>query len=1291
MAPKTSLFPPNRQKIRRAEEARKNQIKTMGDLELTADMQSQFVGQMTQEQKDFIGGKNPEKSKLIEELTYLDDPIAQYGFDPDRIRFQEPDKYQIQDVWSSNRPTTTDANAEYNPGSTKTGPNKKDIEEDIIKYGVKLGSSKEIIAHEARHRGFQLLRNMQLEGSEEDQKAWIEKYGREAAGLLDIYFSRNPRHKFSAETINEIRDRPDAKFNSPKFDAEGNPPNMGLFRGGDRNAAIQFVPLEDLRESKKSGRIKFSGDFNDLGGNLRASLSNEFINKAFQGLDKAAKDAMKKQKNDYRKKMTVRSQEGERKFANGGSVEDQTGQAFKGMGYGEIIADNLIGLDNEYESLGEKIGKQFNQDEVAFLKTMGVGMAKGAYDVVTNPDPLAYVKAAKEGVKEFAVGATDFLFKDLDTRLQEMFKTDYNNATPEQVTKARESVIGDAVIASGILPAGKVVGNIAESIVDAGTNVARKIDLSKVNSAMARANEIAEDVEGKVDQSVLGRGYRLAAKERIGKGKGKERNPTKTDAALNMGMSEKVFHVTNNYDSNEKIYPGTMQWNPDEGKYNIPPDKKGEITTLQTPDETLRDRASFQGMTLKELIEKEGLDYLDDARNAHDFLGVHVGTSKAAAARHADNVKEDKVFGKQKTVGSTTQQLRVRTNAPFTDNGKPWTEKGLNTFLRKEMSKIKDGMVYEKMQVIRRDLADRGFTHVPYINNIEDRKNISYAMLVDRPQDKGVAVIRDLNAKFNVDDRAKRDQRLAQGGVAMKDQMEMSFALGGVAETIDPVSGNDVPPGSLPVEVRDDIPARLSEGEYVVPADVVRFFGVKYFEDLRAEAKMGLQQMDADGRIGGEPINAQPSDGEISEQELMAILKEELNKEQPKNLPNLKPKPIARMNKGGLASTTMAAYNPGGLVPAKEIKTVNPKFKPLSNSYGGSNQGASKGMTSIPYENNSGDIMYFTFINGVLYPRGVVIPPNFKVMAGYQDFVPEGQKGDLTPTPETPKTDEVKIKEEGGDTDVVSDSDAWMDKFEFDGTTSQIIANASNVLKGGETGSFLSEGLSTLSPMFGLIDPVIKASNYAQVAGTVIALEESMKGDETYTPNKEDLDAYNSLKTELAAYRKANKLDRLPNELYNGDAFARQINAIKFDFALGRNAKDLDGNLVFKTDKQFSKQMQKNAPMGQVYNPTTESYVPDGSFSDEERYKGLGTTVTNAEGDSSFRSFTPDETKAAQKAGVVGSQRPEKRPAFSGNSRSSNNDESNNNSDGGFDSDPDNKPGHLYQTGGLVQRRKKKK
>jgi len=126
----------------------------------------------------------------------------------------------------------------------------------------------------------------------------------------------------------------------------------------------------------------------------------------------------------------------------------------------------------------------------------------------------------------------------------------------------------------------------------------------------------------------------------------------------------------------------------------------------------------------------------------------------------------------------------------------------------------------------------------------------------------------------------KKEAGYAQGGLTdMNNQTQMAFALGGEAETVDPISGNDVPPGSLPVEVRDDIDAKLSEGEYVVPADVVRFFGVKYFEDLRMEAKNGLQQMDADGRIGGEPVADEPQMqmAEMGDQDIDALIDAEMN------------------------------------------------------------------------------------------------------------------------------------------------------------------------------------------------------------------------------------------------------------------------------------------------------------------------------------------------------------------------------------------------------------------------------
>ena len=100
-----------------------------------------------------------------------------------------------------------------------------------------------------------------------------------------------------------------------------------------------------------------------------------------------------------------------------------------------------------------------------------------------------------------------------------------------------------------------------------------------------------------------------------------------------------------------------------------------------------------------------------------------------------------------------------------------------------------------------------------------------------------------------------------EGGVAMNEQMEMAFMKqGGIKDDgmkKDPVSGNPIPPGSMATEVRDDIPAMLSEGEYVVPADVLRYYGVNFFENLRGQAKQGLQRMEDNGRIGGQPMSPQ--------------------------------------------------------------------------------------------------------------------------------------------------------------------------------------------------------------------------------------------------------------------------------------------------------------------------------------------------------------------------------------------------------------------------------------------------
>tara|TARA_R100000388_G_scaffold25967_2_gene20135 strand:- start:10 stop:2358 length:2349 start_codon:yes stop_codon:yes gene_type:complete len=94
---------------------------------------------------------------------------------------------------------------------------------------------------------------------------------------------------------------------------------------------------------------------------------------------------------------------------------------------------------------------------------------------------------------------------------------------------------------------------------------------------------------------------------------------------------------------------------------------------------------------------------------------------------------------------------------------------------------------------------------------------------------------------------------MADGGaVPMKEQMEL-FQDGGLKDeggTTDPISGNDVPPGSTQEEVRDDIPAQLSEGEFVFPADVVRYIGLEKLMQMRQEAKQGLKMMERMGQMG---------------------------------------------------------------------------------------------------------------------------------------------------------------------------------------------------------------------------------------------------------------------------------------------------------------------------------------------------------------------------------------------------------------------------------------------------------
>ena len=86
----------------------------------------------------------------------------------------------------------------------------------------------------------------------------------------------------------------------------------------------------------------------------------------------------------------------------------------------------------------------------------------------------------------------------------------------------------------------------------------------------------------------------------------------------------------------------------------------------------------------------------------------------------------------------------------------------------------------------------------------------------------------------------------------LQEQMEL-FNEGGLKDEggmIDEESGNEVPVGGTRKGVRDDIPANVSEGEFIFPEDVTRYIGLDKLMQLRQEAKMGLKRMEAMGQMG---------------------------------------------------------------------------------------------------------------------------------------------------------------------------------------------------------------------------------------------------------------------------------------------------------------------------------------------------------------------------------------------------------------------------------------------------------
>ena len=100
------------------------------------------------------------------------------------------------------------------------------------------------------------------------------------------------------------------------------------------------------------------------------------------------------------------------------------------------------------------------------------------------------------------------------------------------------------------------------------------------------------------------------------------------------------------------------------------------------------------------------------------------------------------------------------------------------------------------------------------------------------------------------------------------------FSEGGLRDeggTVEPKSGNEVPSGSLKKEVADDIPIMISEGEFVFPADVVRYIGLNTLMKMRQDAKQGLKMMEKMGQMGNPEEAEIPDDVPFGMADLIVV------------------------------------------------------------------------------------------------------------------------------------------------------------------------------------------------------------------------------------------------------------------------------------------------------------------------------------------------------------------------------------------------------------------------------------
>jgi hypothetical protein len=454
---------------------------------------------------------------------------------------------------------------------------------------------------------------------------------------------------------------------------------------------------------------------------------------------------------------------------------------------------------------------------------------------------------------------------------------------------------------------------------------------------------------------------------------------------------------------------------------------------------------------------------------------------------------------------------------------------------------------------------------------------------------------------------------------------------------MDPVSGNEIPPGVNAENVRDDIDAKLSDGEYVMPADVVKFFGVAHFEKMIKRAKQGMEEFEAEGRIGGEA-----PDGDMEMAAGGYIPGNDINGMTDRLMAAAEKDPsVANMLKakgifmqapmassldqqsammGGKTPTQAAPPKVAGKDNASAYAEGGTVADPLTNAYSPSNYMGSFN----PYAHTPG----FQKSNGGPGPAPaapaapVQCPTGFVLDPATNTCVPVGS----TATAPQRESRDQNRGEYYGNNGQQSNPNSWMDKYNygdpdvlFEQTMTSLGAGSGEEENVTLADSLLGIGKNILAG--GIIGKFMSTTNVAQTMANSLALEGM---------GRQDL--ADKVKAQAGIYVKENGLTNVPSGWRDGDGLYKQVQEsgrITYDpnaakpstpAATGRQDQQLSSVGSPTSQSEADRIVQDNQDRG-----STQSWKSSGDVS-YERSTGQNSSGQNVTVDRATGSTAPTQT-----------------------------------------------------------------